>query len=688
MIIATGISSVATQLVTIREFLSSFSGNEYIIALIIFLWLILGGAGTLLARWFSRYFLSTPVRLGYLSALLVILSPAQIMAIRHFRDALFLTGASVGFYPTLVYLLITISPYAILVGLVLPYSLFVIRTEVPDYSGTPIYLTDSVGDVLGGALFSFFLVYFFSPMQAIFLANLPLLLLCFFLVKKTGKKNFGGLIFLGIVFSGLVVGLTWEKPSLSQMHNGNLVFYQDSRYQRITIYQKQDQYTLFTDGSPLFSNQNLFTAEERVHYPLSQVPNPQNILLISATSGLLREVRKYQPSRVDYVELDPALTKVQFDYGFLEKIPNLNIIHQDGRKYLAETDQKYQAIILAYSEPRTFKANRYFTSEFFSLVKKHLTDKGVFSFSIEGFDNYPTSAQRKKISSLYQTAEKSFANLLMLPGREIYFLCSGKSLYWDIPSLMEEKDIATEYIQNFFYGNITQDRISYLQGLVKEEVNENLDLNPSLMQIMFKQWFKKHAQSPWPFFTGITMVMIFYLFLISREEFVLLSTGLTTMGTEIIIIFAVQIFFGYIYHYVGFIVTVFLAGLFPGAVLGEYLRKRGRELLFITDLALIFSLAVLILCLQLAGKELPLAFFPGFGLLIAILCGFQFPVALDLRGGDNPAVSRTFSADLIGASFGALIPSTVLIPLVGIIWTIVTIIIIKLISLLIIGVFS
>ena len=50
MVIATGISSVVTQLLTIREFLTQFQGNEIVIALIFFNWLILGGIGTLMAR--------------------------------------------------------------------------------------------------------------------------------------------------------------------------------------------------------------------------------------------------------------------------------------------------------------------------------------------------------------------------------------------------------------------------------------------------------------------------------------------------------------------------------------------------------------------------------------------------------------------------------------------------------------
>jgi len=55
-----------------------------------------------------------------------------------------------------------------------------------------------------------------------------------------------------------------------------------------------------------------------------------------------------------------------------------------------------------------------------------------------------------------------------------------------------------------------------------------------------------------------------------------------------------------------------------------------------------------------------------------------------LSGGDNPAVTRSFSADLIGAACGTLITSVVLIPYVGIVWTSLALIGLKGVSLLII----
>jgi len=165
VVIATGISSVVTQLLTIREFLAQFSGNEFIIALILFSWMILGGIGTLIAGFVKNRFNQVSIHvLFWLSIFLASLSPLQIIAIRILRYFIFTHGADVGFYPTFSFIFLLIAPYTILVGFVLPYSLFVIRNEDPDYSGTRIYITDNIGDVTGGALFSFALVYLVTPL--------------------------------------------------------------------------------------------------------------------------------------------------------------------------------------------------------------------------------------------------------------------------------------------------------------------------------------------------------------------------------------------------------------------------------------------------------------------------------------------------------------------------------------------
>jgi spermidine synthase len=668
VVIATGISSVVTQLLIIREFLAQFQGNEFIIALILFNWLILGGIGTLLARWVTkRFWRATINRLGWLSLILAGLPAVQILIIRQFRDVFFIHGSSVGFYPTLTFIFFTIAPYCLVLGFVLPYSLFVIRTENPDYPGTRIYIIDNLGDVSGGALFSFALVFLVTPLQAVCLANLPLVLSTYLLFRVSSRHDPAIYLGTGVTVAILVAGIFLEPTSLDPWE-GKLVFYSESRYGRIQVQQNQDQFTLFVSGNPLYGSQNLSMAEETIHYTLAQLHQINNILLISAQGGMMVELEKYQPASVDYVELDPQVANVQFRFGLIKKIPGLNVIHQDGRAYLAGSDKIYDAIIVNLSEPDTFQLNRFFTDRFFALARRHLAEHGVLSFAMKGYDNYLAEPQRRKLSSLYNTVIDYFDHVLLLPGQKIFFLCSSQPLRTDIPELLVKKDIHTCYIRGYYYGNLTPERIQRLNTLIDPTVPKNRDYFPQLMRLMFMQWFAKFSTSPTGFIAVLAILSLIYLIRIRAEEFVLFSTGFTVMGSEILVIFAFQIFFGYIYLQIGMIVTVFLAGLLPGAWFGDRLRYRSKQTLAVADGLLIVLMGLLIIVMKHGGYHLPVAFFLVFGFVISLICGFQFPVALYLRGGDAPAVTRTFSADLIGAACGTLVTNVLLIPYCGIIW--------------------
>jgi len=683
VVIATGISSVVTQLLLIREFLAQFQSNEFVIALILFNWLIIGGAGTLLAHWVTkRFWHATINRLGWLSLILASLPAVQILAIRQLRDLFFIHGSSVGFYSTFAYTFFTIAPYCLLLGFVLPYSLFVIRIENPDYSGTHIYIIDNLGDVSGGALFSFVLVFLVTPLKAAFFANLPLLLATYLLFPSSSRHR--SLVFLGtgLTFAILVFSIIMEPSSLKPSE-GELVYYSESRYGRIEVHQNQEQFTLFVGGLPLSGSQNISMAEETIHYPLAQIAKVQNILLISAQGGIMAELEKYRPDSVDYVELDPQVADVQFRFGLIKSIPGLKVIHQDGRAYLAGSQKIYDAIIINLGEPDTFQINRFFTDRFFSMARRHLTENGVLSFAMKGFDNYLAEPQRQKLSSLYNTVTDYFDNVLLLPGQKTFFLCSSQPLSTDIPALLVKKDIRTRYIKGYYYGNLTHERIARLNALMDPETPKNRDDFPQLMRLMFIQWFAKFASSPTGFIAVFTVLCLIYLVRITAEEFVLFSTGFTVMGSEILVIFAFQIFFGYIYTQIGLIVTIFLAGLLPGAWFGDRLHGRSKQTLAFADVLMIALMGLLILALR-HGDGLPVAFFLVFGFVVSLICGFQFPVALYLRGGDAPAVTRTFSADLIGAACGTLVTSVVLIPYCGIIWAAAGLIGFKLCSLIVI----
>ena len=688
LVVATGISSVVSQLLIIREYLTQFQGNEYVIALIFFAWLLLGGLGGFFSALITgRYVPADNGRLAGLSLLTAVLPMATLLAIRLGRDVIFTPGASTGFYQTLGFVFITLGPYGFLVGFMLPYTLAVFRSGVPGYAGTRVYMFDNIGDCAGGALFAFILIFLCTPLQAMAVASgiLVLAAFCFAWHGATATPTVGVAAVAAVAaVLCLAAGLMWEMPSL-QPAKGSLAWYQESRYGRVTAVQEREQVTIFHDGAPLTSNLDVMAAEAAIHYPMSQTHSPGEVLIISAGGGMFTELEKYQPLAVDYVELNPAIADAHFRFKLLKHIKGLNIIRQDGRAYLGSTAKRYDVVIVNISDPETFQANRYYTAAFYRLVKQHLKAGGILSFSVEGYANYLSADRQRFVSSLYRTVQLHFAQVLLLPGNRIFFICSDSPLVEDIPGRLEQKGIQTDYVAGYFYGNVSAERIADLSRQVLPDIPVNRDTKPYLMRLVFAQWFAKFATSPHWLYLIMGILLAGYAVRMSRAEYLLFSTGFMTMGSEIMVVFAFQIFFGYIYAQVSLIVTIFLAGLLPGALLGQKLRPWATQALKWTD-GLLIALVVILAAMILPENAQPSS---GslllFGFCVSFLCGCQFPLALKTGGEDQARVAYAFSADLMGAACGALLVSVLLIPYLGLAGTLLTLIGLKISSLLVLG---
>ncbi len=687
IILATGVASVATQLLTIREFLALFAGNEFVIAVIFFNWLIIGGAGTLLAyRAADSFFRPSPIRLGWLSLLAAAMQPVNLLTIRLLRNVVFIPGSETGFYQTFVYTLLTTAPYSLLIGFLLPFSLFVIRRESPAYPGTTIYIMDNIGDVAGGALFSFVLLFIATPMQSIAFSGLILMVAAIpLLMPNRGVSVYLLTAAILAATTILTVPVFIEIRTL-EVTGGNLVWYREARTGRIQVTHQADQYTLYLDGSPIASSYNLRQAEAAAHYPLCQRAHSERVLIISAVTGIMNEIKKHQPREIDYVELSPELAETMLRFNLIQKNDRMSVIHDDARAFLSRTKKRYDTVIMCLPEPDTYQLNRFYTQSFFSLVRKRLTENGVFSFMLMGFDNYPTEADRQKLSSVHNTAAACFPNITMIPGEDIFFLCGEKPLTTDIPTRLEQKGIKTAFIKDYFAGDVTHDRLAYLENMIDPDAPINKDIRPRLMRLMFARWFALFDTSPAFFYAAGGLILLGYLLFASRGEFILFSTGFANMATEILTIFAFQIFIGYIYYQIGLIVTVFLAGLLPGAWTGGHVRYHSRRTLMLLDGAIIMLTGFFAVAVITAETRLPAVFFLAYGFIFSFVCGFQFPVILHLFGDKNRQTSGAFTADLVGAAFGALLTSILLIPYAGLAGTAMAIIGLKTISLILIGV--
>jgi spermidine synthase len=165
---------------------------------------------------------------------------------------------------------------------------------------------------------------------------------------------------------------------------------------------------------------------------------------------------------------------------------------------------------------------------------------------------------------------------------------------------------------------------------------------------------------------------------------IITTTGFSGMAADILIIFAFQTLYGYVYHWIGLLITAFMAGLSLGGLLmtRRLARiKHERSVLWKLELALVLYWALLPLAMQglsvpvthpLASTVLQPALFL-LNVLAGFLVGAQFPLAnrmwLREREAVGGAAGLLYACDLTGAFLGAVAVSVVLIPVLGILET-------------------
>jgi spermidine synthase len=557
----------------------------------------------------------------------------------------------------------------------------VLNERWESFTSGGLYVTDSIGDIAGGILFSFVLVYACTPFVTVAITSglLILAVLVLFLVFRRFV-----LFFLTLAFTGLFclfsLNSHFEKVTLSPQY-GEIVRYVESPYGRIVISKEGPQHTFWESGTPFYSDADIVNSEEKIHYALSQLEEVGSVLLVSGGLGeTLLEVSKYAPGSVDYVELDPNLTRVAQELGLIAQSPSLAIINDDGRHYIKVASKKYDAIVVDLPEPDTFQLNRFFTSEFFSLAKNVLQKEGILSFSLDYSPNYLSDIQRDKLSVLYNTAKQHFRNVLILPGEKAYFLCRDGELWTDVPARLALKSVHTSYVEGFYHGNVTQERIEGLQKKLDPKAPVNTDFAPRILSALFQEWFAKHGSSPKVFALVSLGLTILYLFFLRREEYVLFTTGLANMGVEMLMIFTFQVMYGYIYLKLGAIVSAFLMGLLPGALLGNLFKGRGWIPLIVSEIILFSLLVVFYVGISFSEGDIPQAFFLGYGFVFSFFCGYQFPLAAGLIGEKESPAAGCLAADLTGAAVGTLATGTILIPLLGFQMAIIFLILVKISS--------
>ena len=679
-----GVSCVMTQLALMRELLGVFAGNEMVLGVVLGLWLLLMGIGAWVGR-SSERLRSQFVALAVIQMLVAVLPLAQVFLLRALRNVVFIRGAAVGVTETVSAAFVLLLPYCLVAGYALTLACSILGREQGPAGIGRAYVADAIGSIIGGVLFSLVLVRSFDHIAILVCPALLNLSLAALLGLQVQGSRFSSrlLTALALVLSIGLIALTLltDLDGLStgmQYSRQHVVARANSPYGKLVVTESDGQFDFLENGVPIISTRDDQHVEETVHYAMVQRPEPRRVLLVSGgISGTAREILKYDVHAVDYVELDPLILELGERYLPANLADTrIRVINTDGRLLVKQTTEEYDVVIIDVPAPATAQLNRFYTVEFLEEVKRVLARDGVVGFSLGKYENYVSPELARMLSSACLSLKHSFHNVLAIPGSRVFLLASDGPVYGDIAARIEQRRIKTKLVnRHYLEGMMTPDRMADLASATAQPAAMNRDFSPVLYYYHLRHWMSQFNYQFGLMQVGLLMLLGFYLVRLRGSAFVLFASGFAASALEVVLLLAFQVLCGSVYHQVGVIVTIFMAGLALGALISNRFANVGFGRLTLLALG-IAGYAVLLpfvlpLLSRMGGSAASLVLVKGIialmTLVLAVLVGMQFPLANKLEfDGTAAGASRLYTADFVGAFLGALLSCTLLIPLIGV----------------------
>jgi spermidine synthase len=214
-----------------------------------------------------------------------------------------------------------------------------------------------------------------------------------------------------------------------------LLYSGKSPYQRIDVL---DSYEfgriLVLYGSIMVTEKDEFVYHEMLsHVPLFAHPNPKRVLIIGGgDGGTLREVMRHKGVKATMVEIDEMVVQTSQKYlpsiGTAFKNPRAQVLFEDGERYLANTKEKFDVILVDASDP-VGPAEVLFQKPFHKNVARCLNPGGIFVTQSESpfFHQKTVNGIQRNLREIFPIVRLYTANIPTYPsGFWSFSLCSDK----------------------------------------------------------------------------------------------------------------------------------------------------------------------------------------------------------------------------------------------------------------------
>lgn len=734
-----GFSGLLTQMLLLRELLVVFGGNELTIGLILACWLITEASGALWARRWTDSHAAGDLRNQYMRMALlicIVIIPA-LLAARLIKPAL---GISVGTVPgpglAVAASLVILMPVGFSHGALFPLGCALYRRAAAHAGTFPgrapagrVYILETAGTLLAGLLWTAALIRI--PNVFVVAAGLALLQAgtAAAIIRRAAPPAIAMVLAVGfLAFGG--AGYLQHRSIGALWYQQNVLLYENSMHGNIVVTENQGQYTFFTDGTPAFLTPVVDESlvDPLIHIPLTTHRNPRSVLLIGGGAAGFLDAILLHPSveRVDYTENDPRLLQLQYEAAdrtgerWMDD-PRVHLHPVDGRGWLQANDHQFDVIISRYHDPANLHSSRYFSGEFLQLAARRLTRNGILVLGFPGLVGHLNEPLRHLGSGVHHAMQQEFPYVRAFPGSSESFLLASHN------RAIIEVD-ADRFADHLRHQNLmetvslpwhVEQRLHprwhqwFLEFTAPGSRRVSGDFFPRVLYLSVAHWSTKNApvvarvlQALYPLQPVVLAGAVILVVLLpawifgrggGRQSSPVMSaavtTGFTAMVIHLSLIFSFQILAGRLFGWIGLLAAVFMAGLGVGALSMD--RVINRRSTFIQNpfslvkrtevLVLAFCGGLLVLLPSVAPllSRTPVAVVRGLFLVLLALggavCGAQFPALCAVLPSRESG--RVYAADLLGGCLGGVLGGIIMIPLLGMVGTGATIVLLKGVSL-------
>lgn len=670
-----GTITMVFQIIFIREFISVMDGNELIIGIVMTNWLLITGLGAFTA---SKINLNKFIA-GENSILIILLSiiPLITIALLYLLKYLVIPeGIIISITASFILSAIVLFPSCFLSGMIFTNLSASLSLSKDKNLISRAYSAESLGSLTGGLIFSLILGKYFNSYQITgIIAGVSVIIYSALFLEKAFIRK----VFLIIIGISVPVIIFIFNPDLQirklLFPNQEIIVSKSTPYSNVTFTRQAGQINIYENNSLLFYSDNNITNEEAVHYVMPQHDNPKRVLLISGViSGMIPEILKYNIKSVNCIETNPEILKLWKKYtGYKQQNEKVAFIESDIRKWLSAGNIQYDIILINLPPPSTLGLNRFYTDEFFNLLKKHCNEESIICTSLPSSANYAGLNALSMNSSLWITLSKSFNNVKLITGEKNYFIASDNDLHENITQPVKAKGVETLYVnENYLNDSLLNMRSKVLTDQLDIKADINKDFNPVLFSKQTGVWLSYFGTNYY-ILIAIPLVLFLLFFIILKPVPLGLYTGgFTASSLEIIMMMAYQVYFGSLYIDTALFFAVFMSGLAIWSQIKIKVKGENYKKLYSLVQYTIALSSLLILCFILLFKYLPqenffsrIIFYLPIAIL-SILVGYEFNIASFLmKGNYSHSSGIIYGSDLLGSALGALICVIFIIPKMG-----------------------